>query len=53
MPALTGCDNTSKIGTKSKALDLFEIEGNQNPLIPLGNGLPLTAEQLNALETVT
>ena len=50
--AFTGCDTTSKIGTKHKALDIFDIDDNQNALVPLGNGLQLTTEQLNALEEV-
>ena len=52
LPAFTSCETTNKIDTKHKALDIFDIDDNQNALVPLGNDLQLTTEHLNALEKV-
>ncbi|KAL7290368.1 hypothetical protein TKK_0016061 [Trichogramma kaykai] len=48
--AFTGCDTTSKICTKHRAVEILKNENDMHALSFLGNGLKLTNNQLLLLE---
>ncbi|KAL4720666.1 hypothetical protein ACJJTC_019395 [Scirpophaga incertulas] len=49
--ALTGCDTTSRVGTKKQMLSAAKLDFVQEALLTLGDGL-LTTQQFKALEKV-
>lgn len=49
--AFTGCDSTSKVGFKKKALDLLISKKYVHVLKPLGNGLELSYNEFRLIET--